>query len=266
VSGVFTAGGVSYRYPGAVRDAVSGVDLRVSAGEFVAVLGPNGSGKSTLLRVLLGALPASEGSVTFSGRDIDEWPRDGLARRIGVVTQAEELAFPLTVREMVSMGRYPHLGAWRRETERDQRAIDRALAWCEVTAMADRSVLELSGGERQRARLARALAQDADTLVLDEPTASLDMAHEMTLFEMLARLAAGGTTVLAVTHNLNIAARYAHRLVLLDRGSVVADGTAAVVLTREIIETVYGWPVAIRTEDAAPQVVPQKKDLERELT
>jgi iron complex transport system ATP-binding protein len=128
-----------------------------------------------------------------------------------------------------------------------------------VTAMADRSVLELSGGERQRARLARALAQDADTLVLDEPTASLDMAHEMTLFEMLARLAAEGATVIAVTHNLNIAARYAHRLVLLDRGSVVADGPADEVLTREIIETVYGWPVAIRWEDAAPQVVPQRK-------
>jgi iron complex transport system ATP-binding protein len=259
VSDVFTASAVSYRYPGAPTAAVRGVDLRVGEAEFVALLGPNGSGKSTLLRLLLGALAAEEGSILFGGRPLGEWPRQELARRIGVVTQAEELAFPLTVLELVSMGRYPHLGPWRREGERDRRAIERALAWCEVADLAGRSVLELSGGERQRARLARALAQEARTLVLDEPTASLDMAHEMTLFEMLAQLARDGVTVLAVTHNINIAARYAHRLVLLDHGRVVADGPAAAVLTRETIEAVYGWPVAIRREDAAPQVVPQRR-------
>jgi iron complex transport system ATP-binding protein len=258
VSDVFSARSLGYRYRGARRDAVHGVHLNVTAAQFVALLGPNGSGKSTLLRLLLGALPPAQGTVHFDGRPVAAWPRAELARRIGVVTQAEELAFPLTVRELVSMGRYPHLGAWGRETARDRSAIDRALEWCEVADMANRPVLELSGGERQRARLARALAQEAGTLVLDEPTAALDMAHEMTLFEMLAQLAGEGVTVLAVTHNINVAARYAHRLVLLDRGSVVVDGTAAEVLTKHNIEAVYGWPVAIRMEDSVPQVVPQR--------
>jgi iron complex transport system ATP-binding protein len=256
---VFDASGLRYRYPAAARDAVAGVDLRVDAGEFVALLGPNGSGKSTLLRLLLGALPQSAGSLRVEGRPIADWPRDELARRVGVVTQSEELPFPLTVRELVSMGRYPHLGAWRRESAHDRRAIQRAMDWCEVSGFAERPVLSLSGGERQRARLARALAQEAPTLVLDEPTAALDMAHEMALFEMMACLAIDGVTIVAITHNLNVAARYAHRLVLLSRGAAVADGPPASVLTRETIEQVYHWPVTIRSEDSAPQVVPLRR-------
>jgi iron complex transport system ATP-binding protein len=256
---VFDARAVRYRYPEAARDAVAGVDLSVHAGEFIALLGPNGSGKSTLLRLLLGALHPTSGSVRIDGREPGDWPRDELARRIGVVTQAEEMPFPLTVRELVAMGRYPHLGAWRREGEHDRAAIAQAIAWCEVTDLADRSVLALSGGERQRARLARALAQEARTLVLDEPTAALDMAHEMALFEMMARLAADGVTIVVVTHNLNVAARYAHRLVLLDHGGVTADGSPDAVLTQHAIEKVYQWPVAVRREDSAPQVVPLRK-------
>jgi iron complex transport system ATP-binding protein len=256
---IFDARALVFGYPGAAHDALAGVDLRIGAAEFVAVLGPNGSGKSTLLRLLLGALTPRSGTVLFHGRVVGDWPRDEIARRVGVVTQAEELAFPLTVRELVAMGRYPHLGAWRSEGAHDRAAVERALRRCEVETLQDRSMLELSGGERQRARLARALAQEAGTLVLDEPTAALDMAHEMALFELLAQLAAGGTTVLAVTHNINVAARYAHRLVLLDHGAVVADGTPAHTLTQATIEAVYDWPVAIRQEGAAPQVVPQRK-------
>lgn len=257
---VFDARGVSFRYPGAGTDAVHDVSLRVAAGEFVALLGPNGSGKSTLLRLLLGALRPRSGSITFEGRSLHEWPREELARRVGVVTQSEEMPFPVTVRELVAMGRYPHLGAWRREAADDRAAIRRALEWCEVADFTSRSVLELSGGERQRVRLARALAQEAATLVLDEPTAALDMAHEMALFEMMARLARTGVTVVAVTHNINVAARYAHRLVLMDRGHTAADGTPPEVLTRGTIESVYQWPVEIRHEDTAPQVVPLRQD------
>jgi iron complex transport system ATP-binding protein len=258
MSHVFSARAVCYRYPGASADAVQDVDLDVSSGEFLALLGPNGSGKSTLLRLLLGAFAPAAGDISFDGRAIRDWPRDEYARRVGVVTQAEEFAFPLTVRDLVAMGRYPHLGPWRREAAADSAAIRRALEWCEVADLAHRSVLELSGGERQRARLARALAQEASVLVLDEPTAALDMAHEMTIFEMLARLAADGVTVVAVTHNINVAARYAHRLALLDHGALAANGAAADVITRENIEAVYGWPVTIRTDDGAPQVVPRR--------
>jgi iron complex transport system ATP-binding protein len=130
------------------------------------------------------------------------------------------------------------------------------LARCEVDGFADRSMLELSGGERQRARLARALAQQPRTLVLDEPTASLDIAHEMALFEMLGELSRCAVSIVVVTHNINLAARYAGRLVLLDGGRVVADGAPGDVITRDVLERVYHWPVRIRTEDGAPQVVP----------
>jgi iron complex transport system ATP-binding protein len=253
---VFETRGLAFRYSGAARDAVAGVDLRVSEGEFVALLGPNGSGKSTLLRLLLGALRPAAGTVLVRGRPVQEWPRAELARLVGVLAQAEEIAFPLTVRELVAMGRYPHLGAWRREGEADRAAIAGALRRCQVQELADRSVLALSGGERQRARLARALAQEPRVLVLDEPTAALDIAHEMALFELLSGLARDGVTVLVVTHNINVAGRYARRLVLLDAGAVAASGAPADVLTRDMVEAVYRWPVAIRQEDGAPQVVP----------
>jgi iron complex transport system ATP-binding protein len=253
---VLQARDLGFRYPGAARDAVQGVNVEVDPGEFVALIGPNGSGKSTLLRLLLGALSPGTGSVQFCGRALGEWPREELARRVGVVTQFEEVPFPITVRELVAMGRYPYLGPWRREGHQDRAAVRQAMAWCGVEEFGGRSVLELSGGERQRARLARALAQQARTLVLDEPTASLDMAHEMALFEMMACLALDGVTIVLVTHNINVAARYAHRLVLLDRGAVVADGPPDAVLRQGAIESVYQWPVVIRREDAAPQVVP----------
>jgi ABC-type cobalamin/Fe3+-siderophores transport system ATPase subunit len=264
VAGVpaFDVRNVAFRYHGAVRDAVAGATLRVEHGEFVALLGPNGSGKSTLLRLLLGALRPAAGTVCYEGRDVHAWPRAQFAREVGVVSQGEEFAFALRVRELVAMGRYPHLGAWRSESAADQAAVERALQRCELTNLAQRSVLELSGGERQRARLARALAQEPRTLVLDEPTAALDIAHEMTLFEMLAARAADGMTVVVVTHNLNLAARYARRLVLLDGGRIVADGEPAAVLTRATIESVYHWPVAVLpyggggTDHGAPQVVP----------
>ncbi|HSJ24126.1 MAG TPA: ABC transporter ATP-binding protein [Longimicrobiales bacterium] len=263
---VFDARSVSFRYPGADTDAVHDVSLRVAPGEFVALLGPNGSGKSTLLRLLLGALRPGAGTIAFEGRPLHDWPREQLARRVGVVTQSEEMPFPVTVRELVAMGRYPHLGAWRTESDHDREAIRRALEWCEVAGFMHRSVLELSGGERQRVRLARALAQEASTLVLDEPTAALDMAHEMALFEMMARLADAGVTIVAVTHNINIAARYAHRLVLMDSGGTAADGVPDDVLTRSTIESVYHWPVVIRQDDSAPQVVPMRQDPKREMT
>lgn len=256
---VISTAGLSFRYPHATADAVNRLDLRVSEGELVALLGPNGSGKSTLLRLLLGALRPAEGSVRLFGRAVSEWPREEIARRIGVVTQAEELVFPMTVRDLVAMGRYPHLGAWRREGNSDRAAIARALERCGMSGLAERSVLELSGGERQRARVARALAQEPRTLLLDEPTASLDIAHEMSHFELLDELRTDGVTIVIVTHNINIAARYADRLVLLDSGRVAAAGTPADVLTRETVEAVYQWPVAIRLEDGAPQVAPLRR-------
>jgi iron complex transport system ATP-binding protein len=260
---VFTARALRFTYPHATRPALDGVDLDVPAGGVYAILGPNGSGKSTLLKVLLGVLAPQAGEAWYAGRRVTEWSRRELARRVGVVPQSEELAFPITVRELVAMGRYPHLGPWRRETAADRRAIEEAMARCDVLELADRPLATLSGGERQLVRIARALAQQPDTLVLDEPTAALDIRHEMEIFERVSSLAAAGrVTVVLVTHNLNLAARYAGRMLLLDRGRVAAEGEPAAVLTREIIERVYRWPVAVGRhpgpgpDEGAPQVVP----------
>ena len=248
---IYATRDLDYRYPGADRPAVRGVELAVPRGAFYAIIGPNGCGKTTLLRLLLGALDPDRGEVRYDDRPLDRWSRRELARRIGVVPQLEELVFPLTVRELVAMGRYPHLGRWRGEGPGDRRAVETAMETCDVAGLAPRSVATLSGGERQRARVARSLAQEPDTLVLDEPTASLDISHEMGIFELLRGLADTGVTVIMVTHNLNVAARYADRLLLLDRGRTAAEGTPGAVLDPGILEAVYRWPLA-RTPHPGP--------------
>jgi iron complex transport system ATP-binding protein len=265
---VFRAERLSFAYRDATAPAVNAVTFDAPGGRLLAVLGPNGSGKSTLLKLLLGAVQPTSGTVQYRTRDVRAWSRAALAREIGVVTQLEDIAFPLTVRELVGMGRYPHLGPWRAEGAKDRAAIERALARCDLLELQQRPIATLSGGERQRARLARALAQEPSTLVLDEPAAALDIAHEMTLFELLAAFVRGdGVTVVLVTHNLNLAARYADTLLLLDRGHCTAAGTPADVITRAHIERVYRWPVTIYSHGApgpdhgAPQVAPLAQPL-----
>ena len=253
---------LAYRYPGAPREAIAGVGLEVRRGEMVAVLGPNGSGKSTLLRILLGALAPDRGFAFLDGRTAREWPAGERARRVGVLPQHEEPSFPLTAREIVAMGRYPRLGPWRRFGPTDERAVEEALGRCRVADVAARPFATLSGGERQRVRLARALAQEPSALALDEPTVSLDIAHEMEIWELLATEAREGKAVLLTTHNLNVASRYADRLILLDRGSVGRAGTPREVLVSETITRVYDWPVRIvdhpgpGPDRGAPQVTP----------
>lgn len=260
---VFEARDVTYAYPGAERPAVEAVDLRIGGGDLYAIIGPNGSGKSTLLRLLLGARSPGRGEVLHAGRPLAGWSRRELARRVGVVPQHETVAFPLSVREFVAMGRYPHLGAWRSEGPGDRRAIERALERCDVAGLASRPFGTLSGGERQLARIARALAQRPGALVLDEPTVSLDIRHEMEIFELLRELSeVDRVTVVLVTHNLNAASRYAGRLLLLGDGRAVTEGEPRRVLTRDTVERVYGWPVRVvplpgeGPDAGAPQVTP----------
>ena len=246
----FEARDLRFRYPGAGRRAVDGVDLSIARGELFGLIGPNGSGKSTLLRLLLGALEPDGGSVRFGGRALGRWEPRERARRIGVVPQNETVAFPMSVREFVAMGRYPHLGPWRGEREEDRRAVARALRRCDLEGLAERPFSTLSGGERQLARVARALAQQPGALVLDEPTVSLDLRHEMEILDLLRRLVdEESVTVVLVTHHLNAAARTADRLLLLREGRALAEGPPAEVLTRDAVERAYGWPVAV---DAHP--------------
>ncbi|HEX6927135.1 MAG TPA: iron chelate uptake ABC transporter family permease subunit [Longimicrobiaceae bacterium] len=254
--------GLTFGYPDAPAPAVHDVALHVELGRVTCLLGPNGSGKSTLLRLLLGTLRADRGRVEILGRDLTQWPRRELARKVGVVQQHEEIAFPITARDLVALGRFPRLGHWRAEGDADRRAIARAMELCDVSTFAPRAVQTLSGGERQRVRIARALAQEPEILVLDEPTVALDIRHEMEIFELLRRLAGNGVAVLIVTHNLNLAARYADRLALLHQGSLVAAGPPTTVLTRELVEMVYQWPVRVDPHPGpgpdcgAPQVAP----------
>jgi len=259
---ILTVRDLGFRYRGAPRPALEGVTFDVTAGNILGIIGPNGSGKSTLLRLLLGTLRPTTGEVLYEGRPLGKWTRRDLARAIGVVPQREELAFPLTVRALVAMGRYPHLRAWEREGDADRRAIASALDRCELTHLAPRPLDTLSGGELQRARIARALAQEPRTLVLDEPTTALDTRHEMAIFELLRQLSREeGKTVVLVTHDLNLAARYADQLLLLHQGRTAAYGTPPKVIVRETLETVYGWPLEVTPhpgpgpDTGAPQVV-----------
>jgi iron complex transport system ATP-binding protein len=252
---------VGYRYPGAVTDALAGVSLAVRAGEVHAVLGPNGSGKTTLVRVALGLVSPGAGSAAVLGRPARAWTRRALARTVGVVTQREDNLFPQRVRETVLLGRYAHLSLWGAERGEDHAAVRRALARCDVLSLADRWIWTLSGGEYQRVRLARALAQEPRLLVLDEPTASLDVRHEMELFELMRALAdRDGLAVVLITHHVNLAARFADRVLLLADGRPAADGAPADVLTRETVERVFAWPVSIASFEGRPQVIPLRKD------
>ena len=260
---VFEARQLCFRYRGASGPVVADVDVHMPPGCLYAILGPNGSGKSTLVRLLLGALSPEHGTVFYAGRAVRAWPRRTLAKQVGVVPQMEEVAFPLTVKQFVAMGRYPHLGLLTRESQADRQAIDRAMERCDVAALAQRQFGALSGGERQRARIARALAQEPSVLVLDEPTASLDIRHEMATLELLRQLVIReSVTVLVVTHNLNLAARYARRLLLMSHGRAVAEGPPGEVLSRGTVEQVYSWPVAETVhpgpghDTGAPQILP----------
>jgi iron complex transport system ATP-binding protein len=249
-------------YAGAPRPALRGVDIDVPSGAFHAVLGPNGSGKSTLMRALLGVQPLQAGSVLLGDRALGEWTRRDLARHVAAVAQSEAMPFPMTVRQLVSMGRYAHLGALQQERREDHVAVEDALERCDAAALADRAVQTLSGGELQRVRIARALAQQPHALVLDEPTASLDVGHEMGILELLRGAAECGITVLWITHHLDLAARYAERILLLREGRVGAVGTPDEVMTSENLAEAYGWPIAVSPDPTtgAPRITALEND------
>lgn len=253
--------GVHARYPGAALEALSGVSFRAPAGRLTAVVGPNGSGKSTLVRALLGRVPVAAGHVRADGADVRGMSREGLARRVAVVSQREEPAIPLVVRDYIALGRAPWQRPWTPPTAEDRAAVEAAVLQSAVGDLAERRTDTLSGGEWQRVRVARGLAQGTPALVLDEPTTYLDIAHEMACFELLAALARAGRAVLVVSHQLNLVARFADRVVLLSRGRVVAEGTPDEVMRGETLERVYEWPLVVARDPAvgAPTLVPLRK-------
>jgi iron complex transport system ATP-binding protein len=254
---ILEARDLTVRYPDATRPAVSGVSLQVAEGRLVALAGPNGSGKTTLMRALLGVLPHEAGTVLVDGRPLAGWARNDLARVVGVVPQREMTWLPLTVEETVLLGRYPHLGALSPVTRADRDAIRSALERCDAWQFRQRGVEALSGGESQRVRIARALAQEPRVLVLDEPGSALDIRHEMEVMELVRQLVDGGIACLVITHHLNLAARYADTVAVMDEGHLVAAGTPGDIITEDLMTRVFRWPVAIRPwHDGTPQVVP----------
>jgi iron complex transport system ATP-binding protein len=254
---ILDAARLEVRYAGTERLALRGVSVRVEAGELLAVAGPNGSGKTTLVRAVTGLVPLGAGEVRVQGRSLARWPREELARVLGVVPQREDIAFPLRVDETVMLGRYARLGPLGAPRAEDLAAVAAAMARCDAGPLAARSTDTLSGGEWQRVRLARALAQEPSLLLLDEPTASLDVRHEMEILELIRELVDHGLSAMVITHQLNLAARFADRIVLLNEGRVVADGAPGDVLHRDTLTAVFQWPVAVTTwRDGSPQVVP----------
>lgn len=220
------------------KPILKGPSFQVRAGSWVGLLGPNGSGKTTLLRAISGALPF-EGSVSLDGKPLGAWrPRD-LARRLAFVRQSVALTFDLTVEDLVLLGRTPHKRWLDGYMEEDHEMLRRALAEVELTGFERRSVLSLSGGELQRAFLAQAFVQEADILLLDEPTAHLDVHHQFEFMEQVRRLVERGRTVVAVFHDLELAARYAESVLVLKSGQLVAAGPPAETLTPDLIASVF---------------------------
>lgn len=245
---------LGYGYPG--RPVGRGLDLSLGAGEVLCVLGPNGGGKTTLFRTLLGLLPAQAGEVLLDGQALGALSRGEVARSVGYVPQGHAAQFAFTVREAVLMGRTAHISLFAAPGTADRAAADRAIAALGIQGLAGRVVTELSGGERQLAMIARALAQGAHTLVLDEPTASLDFGNQVRVLREIRQLAAEGYAVVFSTHDPSQAFLAANRVLLLAQGGALRHGTPGEVITSDNLRAVYGVEVRVVALDDARVCLP----------
>jgi iron complex transport system ATP-binding protein len=252
---------VSFAYD--ARPALTDVTLEIAVGEFVAIVGQNSSGKSTLLKTISGVLPVQSGATYLLGKKQSDWELRARAQRVAMVSSEEYFAFPFTVREVVAMGRTPFTNWFGRERAEDREAIQAAMDSADVSRLAERVVSELSSGERQRVLLARALAQEPQILLLDEPTAHLDVGHEWDLFDLLARLhRERSLTVICALHDLTLAARYAGRAILMGQGRVIADGKPEQVFTAAALSAAFQTPLSVTwsgTEEKVLVLTPSSK-------
>jgi len=243
------------------RRILHGVDLRVETGVLMAIAGPNGSGKSTLLRALAGIWGLDAGSISLGGKPLHSFDRRAIAQRIAFVSQDNHLDFPFTVNEIVAMGRYPHRGRFERATTFDRQAIDDAMEWCGITALRNRAVNTLSGGERQRVAIARSLAVQPDFILLDEPTANLDVEHAIRILELSASFARAGKAVVLATHDLNAVVRYSSQAALIEAGRVALSGPLEKVVNSQTLDQVFQVRAEVLTSaDGSPVYVFHRKD------
>lgn len=264
---------------------IADLSLTVECGVFLGLIGSNGSGKSTLIRAMAGVVPFRTGSIWLKGESLDSLSRRQIARRVAVLPQDTSCSFAFSVREIVSMGRHPHLGRFQRPDRQDLRIVDEVMERTDVQQLAGRNILELSGGERQRVAIARALAQKPRVLLLDEPTSHLDLNHRIEVLDLLHELnIEEGLTLVCVTHDLNDAAEYCDRLLLLHRGRTMACGSPRQVLTPDLLRRAFGVEAAVepapngpglrviplsrraRTAASAPEGIPRNNEMARGLS
>jgi iron complex transport system ATP-binding protein len=237
---------------------LKGASLEVRPGSFVGLLGPNGSGKTTLLRIAAGLLKPSRGSIAVCGRPAAGMSRSDLARQLALLPQNPTLPLTFTARELAMMGRTPFLGLLGRESQQDLLAVDQAMEMARCSDLADRRLEELSGGERQRVLLARALAQQPRVLLMDEPTAHMDMRHQIGVADLVVDLVRGGLSAVGVFHDLNLAACYCDRIAVLHRGVIVVEGPPAEVMREGLLSHVFGVDLCLvdHPRSAVPAVLP----------
>ena len=251
------AEGLRLAYPG--RIVVDGLDLHLPTGRITVIVGPNACGKSTLLRAMARLMIPAAGCVRLDGEAIHRLPTRQVARQVGILPQSPVTPAGLTVVDLVSRGRSPHQTWWRQWSASDEAAVTAALAATDMTGLAHRPVDELSGGQRQRAWIAMAVAQETPVLLLDEPTTFLDLSHQIDVLDLVVDLnRRDGRTIVMVLHDLNQACRYAHHLVAMKAGRIVAQGDPASVITREVVSDVFGIGCQI-TDDpisGTPLIIP----------
>lgn len=251
-----TLSGIEFKYDG--MPVLADVELEVQEGDFLGLIGPNGSGKSTLLKIISRVLRPQKGVAYLNGSLLDGLSQKAIARDVAVVPQETQTSFGFSVSDVVLMGRFPHLGRFQVEGAEDLRIARGAMEKTHTVHLADRPITELSGGEKQRVIIAQALTQNPRLLLLDEPTTHLDINHQLQILDLLKELNRGGLTIIAVFHDLNLAARYCKRLVLLNCGRIDVVGKAQEVLLPEIIRRVFKTDVVVERSaiTEAPQVTP----------
>ncbi len=247
-----TVSHLRYAYPDSSWQ-LDAPEFRGRAGEIVAVIGPNGSGKSTLLRLAAGVLPFAEGRIEILGKDIRALDRRGIARVLGYLPQETSAEFDYRVIDVVAMGRYAHLAAGGFLRDSDQRVVDECMKQTGTLPLKHRRLSRLSGGERKRVLLASVLAQEPRVLLLDEPTSALDLHHQVRFFAILTQLAGAGLSVVVVTHDMNLASLYCHRMVLMREGRIVRDGRPEDVMTLEQLTPIYGGNFLIGRHPQIPR-------------
>lgn len=240
-------------------DIVRNIDIRVQPGELVGLIGPNGAGKSTLLRLLCGINPATRGEVLWQGKNLMALSPEIRARAMGYLAQGAKAQWPVSVEQVVTLGRLPHQGLWQRDNAQDVAAIERAMQMAEVIAYRQRIATTLSGGEQTLVMLARIFATQPQLIFADEPVAALDPYHQLHVMELLRQHAQGDNAAIVVLHDLSLAARFCDRLYLFNHGGIFCNGTPAAVLTQENLQAVYGIESRIECSADGVSVIPTRR-------